>query len=588
MWLDIPQKPPIPSRVRALMAIAIAMLLIVIGRLWYLQIALGSRLEQEAKGNTARWDRLAAPRGILTDRHGKPIATVALQEVVFLSPADARKYPQTVTRVAAILGSAESEILDLLAASQLGRYKPAPIAVGVTQHQLTALLEELPSLPGVEIVRQPIRSYIEGKLWAHSVGYVGPINEKELAASEEGVYAPNDYIGKVGVEATHEARLRGTAGGEKYEVDSRGRKTRLLSMEDPKPGARLALTFDTRLQRAALDGLREKGYRGAVVALAPRTGEVLAMVSSPTYDPELFVRKLSTRTWKSLNSADKPMYNRAIRTALAPGSTFKIISAIAGLSSGTISPASSAHCPGYIRLGRWRFRCHSVHGSIGFHRALTQSCDVFFYHHGLAMGPERLAATARACGLGQKTGIDLPHESRGTLPDPAWKKRVYKEPWRGGDTVNFSIGQGFLATTPLQMACVTALVANRGVLYRPQTVQRMFEEGQTTFHFKPEETHRIAMDAADWDSLITAMVDTTESGTAQRAKIPGIRIASKTGSAEEKRGQKTHAWFIAFAPADAPEIAICVFVEAAGHGGDVAAPIAKKVLEAYFGKPVRQ
>ena len=590
MWLDLPQKPEIPPRVRALSIIVGTLLFCLLGRLWYLQVALGQDLFLQSKNNTVRTDRQAPPRGLITDRVGRPIATVELQEVVFLSPFDAKSHPETVAQVAHILGQSPQDIQDVLNASQVGLYKPVPICVGLTRHQLTHLLENQNSLPGITISQQPIRKYIQGRLWAHLVGYVGPINQKELKDSVSHEYSPRDFVGKLGVEGAQEEYLRGEAGGERYEVDARGRRLRFLGPSDPVPGEQLILTADTNLQQAALKALA--GRKGAVVAIVPHTGEVLTLVSSPSFDPNVFTRKLSSKTWGALNNnPELPLHNRAIATAFAPGSIFKMVTAAAGLKAGTLSLSTTAYCPGYIMLGRWRFRCHTTHGPIDFIGSISKSCDVFFYHAGLKMGPQILADTAREFGLGSQTGIDLwsalngkvPNELRGNVPDPAWKELKMHDKWRGGDTVNMSIGQGFLTTTPIQMACVASMIANRGEIFKPQTVQRRKIGKNITYQFKPELKYQINLPPEYWSAIIQGMSDATTSGTAVSVAIPGVNIASKTGSAEEGRG-RTHAWYVGFAPVENPQIALCVFVERGGHGGAEAAPVAKEVFKAFFHK----
>jgi penicillin-binding protein 2 len=385
-------------------------------------------------------------------------------------------------------------------------------------------------------------------------------------------------------------------------VDARGRTRQEVSNRDPIPGATVTLNIDSELQKIAYQELlawAAKGKPGAAVALDPQTGAVLALVSIPSYDPNLFVGGISSKDWKALQDNPlKPQINRAIYGAVAPGSTFKIITAAAGLEAGKTSVHDGDFCGGVIYLGRWAKRCHrrSGHGSVSFTSALARSCDVFFYHLGQRLGPETMAKYAREFGLGERTGVDLLRpgdpqvERAGTVPTPAYKKEVFEEEWVGGDTVDFAIGQSMLACTPIQMCNAAAAIGNGGTLYRPQLVKSIAQidaKGRATIlhQMKPEVLHKVGVSPetlrAVADGMRAVMVP---GGTASHCAIPGVIMAGKTGTAQIRiRGRmRDNAWFVGYAPANNPRIAVCVFVETGGHGGTAAAPIARKIIARYL------
>ncbi|MCS7066861.1 MAG: penicillin-binding protein 2, partial [Fimbriimonadales bacterium] len=378
--------------------------------------------------------------------------------------------------------------------------------------------------------------------------------------------------------------LHGVPGGEQVEVTPLGRRVRTLQQLEPIPGSRLVLSLDVELQRRAHELLQ--GHVGALVALDPRTGEVLACVSQPSFDPNLFVPRIPAAIWRTLlNDPRAPLNNRAIQSAYAPGSIFKPIVALAGLETGMLTTRSRVVCPGGYQFGRRFFRCWRRHGAVDFYSSISLSCDTFYYVAAQKLGPDRLAEWSRAFGLGEVTGVDLPHERKGLVPDPDWKRHALKQPWFGGETLNYGIGQGYLLTTPLQMAVATMGLANRGVIYRPHLVRQIIApDGRVQYRAQPEVIHRVQATPEHWDAVIEGMVRVVERGTARRARIAGVTVAGKTGSAEFRKGGKTHSWFIAFAPAENPRVVVCVLAEEAGHGSEVAVPIAAEWLKTFFGK----
>jgi penicillin-binding protein 2 len=386
------------------------------------------------------------------------------------------------------------------------------------------------------------------------------------------------------------------------QVDAGGRLLRQVGNTDPIPGCTLRLTLDSELQAVAFRELSkwaEKGNPGAAVALDPNTGAVLALCSAPSYDPGQFVSGISRPDWESLQSNPfKPQINRAISSSSAPGSTFKVISASAGLETAAITRNTTDYCTGMIRLGTWIKRCHkaSGHGRVDLNEAIAQSCDVYFYHLGQKLGPDVMADYARKFGLGSPTGIDLSRpgdsrlESAGTVPDPAWKLSHKRGPWVGGDTVDYAIGQAMLRCTPLQMCNVAAAIANGGTLFKPQVVQSIAKydtqnRGHVVQKLTPTALSKLPVSQATLALIVRGMRSVMEpGGTASHASIPGLAVGGKTGTAQIRRHSEVadNAWFIGFAPVAHPTIAVCVFVEGGGHGGDTAAPIARKMIAQFL------
>ncbi|MGB9797925.1 MAG: penicillin-binding protein 2, partial [bacterium] len=402
-------------------------------------------------------------------------------------------------------------------------------------------------------------------------GYVGEISAEELKKWRENGYQMGDMVGKTGIERLWESKLKGEKGGQRMEVDARGQVHRLLERIEPKPGEEIRLTIDLNIQRAAEEAL--KGKRGAVVAMNPQTGEILALASSPSFDPNLFAspRGKEKERLALFNDKRHPFLNRAISGVYPPGSIFKLITATAGLEEGKISPYIVINCPGGLRVGKRFFRCWRTHGPVNFVSAIEQSCDTYFYRLGLLIGPQKLAEWARKFGLGERTGIILPGEAKGFIADEEWKKQKLGEIWYPGDTANMAVGQGFTQMTPIQACRMVSVFANGGYLVKP--IIMLGEK---------EEKVPLGISASTLELVRKGMEEAVmgSSGTGKLARINGIRIAGKTGSAQDPPRKRTHAWFVCFAPVENPRVAVSVVVEEGGMGGSVAAPIAKKVLEA--------
>jgi len=566
---------------------------VLIARLWYLQILHGEELAARAELVRTRLIRTPPPRGLIVDRRGQILATNRAQIVISVVPDPLRRNPERIPLVAERLGMPADELRQLIENPKINPYTPLVVQKGVAFEQAVDLLESQYNLPEVEVSLQAMRRYPLGKPFAHLLGYVGQISQEELqtyaAAPQDAtdwlsmrLYDGTDFVGKNGIERTYELELHGKPGGAQVEVTPLGKRVRTLQEFEPIPGNRIVLSVDARLQLKAFELLQ--GHVGALVALDPRTGEVLAMVSQPSFEPNLFIPRIPSAVWRPLsNDPRAPLNNRAIQSAYAPGSIFKPIVALEGLKRGLITTRTNVVCTGGYRLGTRTFRCWRRHGYVDFFDSIALSCDVFYYQLAQRLGPDVLAQVARAFGLGERTGIDLPHERRGLVPDTRWKREVLKQPWYGGETLNYGIGQGYLAITPLQAAVMTMGIANRGVMYRPHLLKQVqTPDGQPMRTVQPEVIHRYEAAPEHWEAVIEGMVRVVEAGTAGAARVPGVRVAGKTGSAEFRKGGKTHAWFVAFAPADNPRVVVCVMAEEAGGGGAIAAPIAGEWLRYFF------
>jgi penicillin-binding protein 2 len=588
------EKRVITAREWGMLALVAVVLSVLTARLWYLQILHGEELSARAELVRTRLLRVPPPRGLIVDRQQRVLATNRAQIVISVIPDLLRRNPERVPLVAQRLGIAPDELRQLIENPRINPFTPLVVQRGAAFDQAVDLLESQYNLPEVEVSLQAMRRYPHGNLFAHLLGYVGQISEEELREYRARVpedaadwlqmrlYDGMDFVGKNGIERAYETYLHGKPGGEQVEVTPLGRRVRTVQEFEPTPGNRVVLSVDLRLQQKAYELLQ--GYTGALVALDPRTGEVLAMVSQPSFDPNLFVPRIPESVWRPLmNDPRAPLNNRAIQSAYAPGSIFKPIVALEGLRRGLITTRTSITCTGGYRAGRRTFRCWRRHGHVDFYESIALSCDVFYYQLAQRLGSDNLAQVARAFGLGQRTGIDLPHERSGLVPDTRWKREQLKQPWFGGETLNYGIGQGYLAITPLQGAVMTMGLANRGIMYRPHLVKEIrSEDGTLVDAVEPEVIHRYEALPQHWDAVIEGMVRVVEQGTARAARVPGVRVAGKTGSAEFRKGGKTHAWFIAFAPAENPRVAICVMAEEAGGGGAIAAPIAGKWLRYFF------
>ncbi len=574
-------------------------------RLWYLQILGVDHYRNLSERNRIRHVAIRAPRGAIFDRHGillvdnRPAFTVsALRQGV-----DDRK--QLFSRLGGLLEIDNEQLEERWQAGQgLPRYRPLPLLENVGRQAMEKVQENSVDLPGILVEVKPLRDYPFGEMAAHLFGYLGEVTEEELRQSEYASYHSGEMVGKTALERMFEEKLRGTAGQKRIEVNVRGRELRQLTTRNPLPGQRLYLTIDARLQQAAETALTDKA--GAVVVLDVNNGEVLAFVSQPTFDPAWFARGISGEEWQELIDNPKhPMTNKALRGQYPPGSTFKMVVALAALEAGAVTPSTEFQCNGSFKLGKsYEYRCWKKrgHGTVNLHKAIKESCDVWFYRAGLETGIDRIASAAQRLGLGQKTGFPFGGERSGLIPTRAWKKKRFGTSWYKGETVITAIGQGFVLATPLQLASMTAAIANGGTVWKPQIVQKIVDlEGEVDWLLTPEKLVETTWSKKSLQVVRDAMESVVNDigGTAWRSRLKNVRFAGKTGTAqvikrksdeEEEQAKddvipykyRDHALFVSYAPADKPQIAVAVVVEHGGHGSSAAAPVAKAVYEAYF------
>ncbi|MFU8855726.1 MAG: penicillin-binding protein 2 [Deferrisomatales bacterium] len=572
-------------------------------RLVYLQVLEGSRYRHLSENNRIRIERLPAPRGIILDRTGEVLAEVRATFDALVIPAEmplgerARVYRELETT----LGLDGEAVAQAVEGPGPLRWKPRILKRHLTRPEMARLEARRLELPGVVVQATPVRFYPFGDLLGSTLGYVGEISAEELRQPAYAEYEPGDALGRTGLERAWEGELRGDAGGQQVEVDVRGRRLQVLAVQHARPGHTVTLTVDRRLQQAALDALGEES--GAVAVVGVRTGDVLALASRPGFDPNVLAKGVTAAEWAALSSDPlHPLQNRAIQGLYPPASTFKIVTALAGLAEGVITPQTRVFCSGSYTFAGRPYRCwkRTGHGSMDLREAMIQSCDVYFYQLGLDLGIDAIERHSLALGLGRPTGLDIPSEKGGLVPSREWKRRARREPWYTGETLSVAIGQGYLLTTPLQLASMMAGLAHpEGVRMRSRIVTGTEDaQGRPLQEVPSREIGRLGYRRAHLDLIRDSLrgVVASERGTGRRAEVAGFPVAGKTGTAQVvklpaeaalpqdsiPREHRDHAWFVCYAPVDDPEIAVAVLVEHAGQGGGaVAAPVARKVVEAY-------
>jgi penicillin-binding protein 2 len=595
-------------RLRVLKWIAGGVLVLLLVRFWYLQILHGGEWKAIAHHNQIRRIPLLAPRGKVFDRHGRVLLDNRESYNVTLIPADVDE--KTISILASCVKSSAEVIRETMKKNQQwSPFFPVAIKEDISIEELALVEERLRGLAGVDIEVKPQRNYPEGPVAVHVLGYLSEITAEELADPGYSDYRMGDVIGRDALERLMEEHLRGRDGFKYKLVDARGREVqpfsgqeKMLSLKGKRPvaGNNIVLTLDLELQKEAEKLFRDRA--GAAVMMAVDTGEILAMTSSPSYDPEVFIGRMYQEEWKKLESdPGHPLLNRAIQGQYPPGSVFKLVVAAAGLEQGIITEESRFNCRGYFKFGRKKFRCWRMwgHGNIALEQAIVQSCDVYFYNLGKELGIDRIAETAHKFGLGLPTGIRLLSEKPGLIPTTSWKKKNLKSPWIPGETIPCAIGQGYVLVTPIQAVLIPCIIANGGRLFRPQVVKRIEDlEGKVIEEFLPEEyaNNIISEDVRELLARAMTGVVNDKRGTAYwTARSGKLTIAGKTGTAqvvrletkEDKnkeeipRELRDHAWFVAFAPAEEPEVAVAVLVEHGGQGSTGAAPLAKSLLERY-------
>ncbi|HKK13241.1 MAG TPA: penicillin-binding protein 2 [Gammaproteobacteria bacterium] len=591
-------------RAVAALIVSVLLVLVLISRLVYLQVMAHQHFTTLSRENRVKILPVPPTRGLIYDRNGTLLAENLPSFRLEIIPEQVPDLKKTLKALSKIVNIRD---IDLQRFQELRKRKPpfeaVPLRFHLSDREVARFAVNRYRFPGVDVQAGLTRHYPLGPVGVHAVGYVGRINEKELQRVDAVNYRGTTHIGKVGVERSYEDVLHGKVGYRRVETNAQGRIIRVLSRTPPVPGRNLYLTLDAHLQEVAEKAFGDNA--GSAVALNPRTGAILAFVSLPAYDPNPFVNGIEYKDYQALrHEYYQPLFNRALRGQYPPGSTLKPFVAMAGLEDGATTPQSTTYCPGYYTLpgGSHKYRGwkHWGHGTVDITKAITQSCDVYFYDLAHSLGIKRLHDYLAHFGFGERTGVDLVGELSGLLPSPAWKRRVKHQPWFPGETVITGIGQGFTLVTPLQLADATAALAERGQRVVPHMVGA--EQAPEGGGLIPEPIkHRPpvpAPDPKDWQVVIHAMTEVVASphGTGHRIFTHDYSIAGKTGTAqvfslgkEEKYNAKEiakklrdHALFIAFAPVDKPRIAVAVVVENGGGGGSVAAPIARAIMDAYL------
>jgi penicillin-binding protein 2 len=581
---------PIQRRLKIATFLISGAMLFLLLRLWHLQMIEGDRLRQLSINNRLRIRPVEALRGFVVDRHGEPIVENRASFDLYVTPQDMANVEETMRRLARVLQMEPDELRERLAQRQIVPSQPVLLRKGIDERMAFAIEEQKLELPGVTLRVRPVRAYPTGGLAATLLGYVSEVSDAQLKSREFQDFRPGETMGQAGIERRYDAFIRGIDGGEQVEVDARGRLTRLVQRVEPRSGFNLHLTLDGRIQRVAEESFR--GKSGALLAMNPSTGEILAMVSQPAYDPNQFSRHITPEQWRALVSDPKhPMQNRGLQGQYAPGSIFKLVTALAALEKGAIEPDTKFSCNGSFALGSHTFQDWKKggHGTLDLLGGIANSCNIYFYNAALKTGVEEIARVAKELGLGAPPGMGLDEEAKGVIPSPE-SRQSGAAGWYPGNTVMAGIGQGMVTVTPMQVLIMVSAIANGGTIYRPWVVRRVETlDREAIEEYGPEIIRKVGIDPSHLAVVRQGMQGVVSEGTGGRARIPGLAVAGKTGTAQvvrkggpPKGDHRDHAWFVAFAPATDPQIAVVVLVEHAGFGGAVAAPIAKTVLEAWF------
>jgi penicillin-binding protein 2 len=581
--------------------VAVALLLLVM-RLWYLQVMKGEELRQRSENNSVRLRKIKPMRGLILDADRRVLADNQPSFDILFIPNRTREVRMVTDRIRDLYTDRSLALPALVSLPERVRpFVPVLLERNVGREKLAVLETHALELPGVVTEVTPVRQYLNGEMTAQIVGFTGEVSKEDLERAGTEKPSTGDIIGKFGIEKFLDAHLRGKSGAEQVEVNVSGKAIRSLGRIPSLPGDNVVLTIDSALQEAAWKALDNRA--GAVAVLDPRDGAVLALVSSPAFDPNLFNGGISFEDWETLaNDPRHPMENRAISGQYPPGSTYKAVVAAAALQEKLITPDTSFFCNGGFELGNRTFRCwqEKGHGHVSLHRAIVESCDVYFYQLGKMLGVDKIAEYARAFGLGAPRGIDLPREKSGLIPTKQWKLLRLKQPWHLGETISLSIGQGFNLVTPLQLAAAYAALANGGALYRPRIVKQLeSSDGHVVKVFQPEKQGVLPVSPENIALINKALwgVVNERGGTGYVLKRKEMDVCGKTGTAQviglpqDAKARKAkrvaadyrdHALFVCFAPYGHPEIAVAVILENAGHGGSAAAPVARRVIETYF------
>ncbi len=593
-------------RKRAIIAViaCFSLVIIILIKLFFLQLSSHEYYSTLSENNRIQIQAIRPNRGLIYDRTGLIVAENVPNYRLEITPERVSDLAKTLNQLSEYLTISAADIEHFQRRLTRSRsFESVPLRFDLNSTDVARFSVVKHQFPGVNIATSSRRRYPFGPLAAHAIGYVGRITDADLDKNNKANYSATVTIGKTGIERLHEKKLHGTVGYKHVEVNVQGRVLRTLETTPPTAGNNLFLTINMKLQRAVENALGD--FSGSIVVMAPKTGEILAMVSKPAFDLNLFTLGISQKDYQQLiNNTEVPLFNRALSGLYPPGSTIKPLIALAGLDSGLQTPKGQIFCPGYYTLSnddrRYRDWKKSGHGLVNLDKAITQSCDVLFYDLALRLGIDRISPILKSFGLGEITGVDKTAEATGTLPSRQWKRQTHNKPWYPGETLITGIGQGYMTMTPIQLASMTATIANRGKRLRPRLLHAIQDSSNNLLQLiEPELQEDILLNPAHFAFIVDSMEHVTHKyfGTARRAFANvDYQVAGKTGTSQvfgiaqgAKYDSKTlqkklhdHALFIGFAPIDKPEVAIAVIAEHGGSGGSIAAPIARKVLDAYF------
>jgi len=589
-------------RFKMLFIIVSVALSLLVMRLWYLQVIKGDELRQRSENNSVRLRKIKSMRGLIMDEDRRVLVeNQPSYDIVFI-PNRTKDIRKVIEKIEALYTERSLKFQTLTSPSdRVKPFIPVLLERNISMEKLAVVETHALELPGVVTEVTPVRQYLNGEMTAQIIGFTGEVSREDLDRNIALHLAPGDMIGKFGIEKFLDDHLRGKNGAEQVEVNVAGKEVRSLGRIPAEPGDNVVLTIHSALQEAAWTAIGNRA--GAVAVLDPRSGAVLALVSSPSFDPNLFNGGISFDAWESLsNDPRHPLENRSISGQYPPGSTYKPVVAAAALEEGLITPETTFYCNGTFELGDRVFRCwqEKGHGNVNLHRAIVESCDVYFYNLGKLLGVDRIANYARAFGLGAPLGIDLNREKGGLIPTKQWKFSRLRQSWQIGETISLAIGQGYNLVTPIQLANVYAALANGGTLYRPRLIKQLeSSDGHVVKVFQPEKQGVLPVRPQNIQLINQGLwgVVNEKGGTGYILKRQEQDVCGKTGTAQviglpqDAKARKTkrvsadfrdHALFVCFAPYGNPEIVVAVILEHAGHGGSAAAPVARKIIDTYF------
>lgn len=575
---------PLQFRILLLVLVAVFILFALLSRLFFLQIVEGSIYKEKARSNRVHVQPMLAPRGTMYDRHSKVLASNAEAHSIFFDPRRLSN-PQIYKALQALAGYLNTPYKELRERLDFEHLQPVYLHHELSPQELAQVLEHRDKLPGVKVVSTLERQYPEGQYLGHFMGHMGQVSREELNTEAYTGYYPGSMIGKSGLERQYEMFLKGSDGKQEQEISLDKEADPYTLHVPPVAGHRLQLTLDKDLQKYAYEALKSSGVAGSIVVMDPHNGEVLALVSYPTVDPNVFNRGLTQKQWDALQKNPlHPFLDRSIN-AYAPGSIFKVVTTLAALGTGHLTPERTFMSNGFLKVaGHTFFDWHRPgFGKVNIDNALAHSIDTVFYELSLEMGIEPIRDYSRLLGLGEKTGIDLPQEGVGIVPDKAWKAKYIGKPWMPGDSVNASIGQGYVQMTPLQATRMVAAVANGGKLVQPHLIKGIYGPKNKTKPYTYAPPKPIpGIPEEHWEVVRKGLEGAVRYGTVKKLGVPGITVAGKTGTAETIPGQPNHAWIVGYAPVESPRYAITVFLEHGKSGGGKAAPLGGKILRYIF------